>query len=238
MIVKDLMTAAPVSVRPETTLADAARIMLDRRFSGLPVVDEAGKLAGIITEGDLLRRPELGTEGGKHSWLAALFEPSRLAADFAHTHARHVREAMTEGVQTVTPETPLTSAAALMVRSHFKRLPVVDDGRLVGILSRSDLLGALALKLLKIEDMHVAPETIKSGIEATLAAADWAPKTGIKVSVVNGPDGNIVTLDGVIFNEAEHKAVRVIAESAGGVAGIQDNLVYVDASSGMTFPAI
>jgi CBS domain-containing protein len=233
MLVEDLMTVDPVIVNPDTTLADAARIMLDRHLSGLPVVDESGDLVGVITEGDLLRRPELGTQGKPASWLMAFVAPARMAEDYAHTHTRHVREAMTASVTTVTRGTELAVAAALMVRKHIKRLPVLSNGKLVGIISRSDLLGALALQLLKSDTRHPAPASIKQYIVDTMAHESWAPKSGIRIEV----EGTTVTLEGVVFSDAERKAVHVIAENAPGVREVIDSLVYVDAGSGMAFPA-
>lgn len=233
MLVETLMTINPVTVNPETTLADAARIMLDRHFSGLPVVEQSGRLVGVITEGDLLRRPELGTEGKPASWLMAFIAPERMAEDYARTHTRHVREAMTADVLTVERDTKLTEAAALMARRHIKRLPVVEAGKLIGMISRSDLLGALAEQLLKMETRHPGPETIKRYITDTLAHEAWAPKAGIRVAVADG----IVTLEGAVFSDAAHKAVYVIAENAPGVKRVIDHLVYVDPGSGMAFPA-
>jgi CBS domain-containing protein len=233
MLVENLMTINPVTVTLETTLGDAAKIMLDQHFSGLPVVDASGKLVGIITEGDLLRRPELGTMGEPASWLMAFITPGRLANDYAHTHARHVREAMTADVITITRDTPLAEVAAVMLRRHIKRLPVMDADRVVGIVSRSDLLRALAPQLLKTETQHPAPEEIKRSIIDTIKKENWAPKSGIRVVVA----GDIVTLEGAVFSEGERKAVFVIAENAVGVKRVIDNLVYTDANSGMVFPA-
>jgi CBS domain-containing protein len=201
MLVENLMTINPVTVTLETTLGDAAKIMLDQHFSGLPVVDASGKLVGIITEGDLLRRPELGTMGEPASWLMAFITPGRLANDYAHTHARHVREAMTADVITITRDTPLAEVAAVMLRRHIKRLPVMDADRVVGIVSRSDLLRALAPQLLKTETQHPAPEEIKRSIIDTIKKENWAPKSGNAVGVKRVID-NLVYTDansGMVF---------------------------------------
>lgn len=231
MIAADLMTKNPATVQPETTLADAARIMIARRVSGLPVVDAAGLLVGMITEGDLLRRPELGTEGSRPSWLKTFLMPASLAADYVRTHGRQVSEVMTKNPICVTPETDLAEVTDKMRQKHIKRLPVMQGGALIGVISRSDLLKALALKLI---ETRAAPtdQTIGDYIKGELARERWAPQSGIRVHVT----GNIVNLEGVIFSDDERNAVKVIAENAPGVKEVHDNLVYIDPGSGMAFP--
>src|ERR1700686_1435603 len=123
MHVADLMTRNCISVLPNTTLADAARIMLANHVTGLPVLDTDGKLVGIVTEGDLLRRAELGTDGKPVNWLKAFLLPSSVAADYVATHSRHVSGVMTHNPVFVTPATELNEVAELMLRKHIKRLP-------------------------------------------------------------------------------------------------------------------
>jgi len=231
MIAADLMTKDVITVLPETTLADAARIMLAQRVSGLPVLDKSGALIGVVTEGDLLRRPEIGTEGEPPSWLKTFLMPSRLAEDYVHTHGRHVSEVMTKDPIRVTPETEIAEIAEIMQKKRIKRLPVVAGGALVGVISRSNLLGALSLKLISAGKKST-DETISDYIRAELTRERWAPKAGIHVHVA----GKIVTLEGVIFSDAEHEAVKIIAENAPGVTSVVDRLVFVDPGSGMAFP--
>jgi CBS domain-containing protein len=233
MIVADLMTTDLVTVLTETSLADAARMMLARRLSGLLVLDKAGALVGVVTEGDLLQRTELGTDDDHPTWLKAFLMPGRLAADYVKTHGRHVSEVMTPDPVCVTPQTALEAAAALMHNRRIKSLPVVENDRPVGVISRSDLLGALARKLIQTANAKPSDAAIRDDIMATLAAESWAPKTGIHVSVIDA----VVTLEGIIMSDEEHNAVRVIAENAAGVAGVEDCLVFVDPGSGMAIPA-
>jgi signal-transduction protein with cAMP-binding, CBS, and nucleotidyltransferase domain len=164
--------------------------------------------------------------------LKAFLMPSRLAADYVKTHGRHVSEVMTSPPECVTPQTALEVAAAVMHKRHIKRLPVVENGRPVGVISRSDLLGALARKLIQTSGSKPSDEVIGDNIKATLEKESWAPKSGIHVLVTNG----VVTLEGVIMSDEEHKAVRVIAENAIGVMDVEDRLVFVDPGSGMAFP--
>jgi CBS domain-containing protein len=231
MNVATLMSTNIVSVLPSTTLADAVRIMLAQRVSGLPVLEGDGRLVGMITEGDLLRRTELESEGKQPSWLKAFLVPSRVAADYVVTHGRHVSEVMTPNPIHVTPATDLTEVARLMLHKHVKRLPVVEAGRMVGIISRSDVLRALSRKLVDVPEERT-DEEIGAYIKNELAHAKWAPKSSIKVQVRE----KIVNLEGTIFSDEERQAVIVIAENAPGVKEVQDHLIFVDPGSGMSFP--
>jgi CBS domain-containing protein len=136
MNVADVMTRNVLSVSPDATVEEAARMMLERRISGLFVVDDKGELAGIVTEGDLLRRDELGTERHRPWWLRLLVSPGRQAADFTRTHGRRVRDVMTEDVVSVRADARLDQVVETMEQNRIKRLPVTDDGRVVGVVSR------------------------------------------------------------------------------------------------------
>ncbi len=231
MIVSDLMTKKIVSVQPETSLADAARIMLDQDLSGLPVLNAAGRLVGIVTEGDLLRRVEIGTAELKANWMQAFFLPDRLATDYVKTHGRHVAEVMTAEPVTVTPQTALSTAASIMRDKKIKRLPVVEGEQLVGMLGRTDILGALVRKLIELDASHPTDGEIYDYIKAVLAKENWAPRAGLHIEVHDG----VVFLKGIIMSDAEKQALTVIAENAPGVKKVTDELVFVDPATGMAF---
>src|SRR5579864_4279182 len=143
MNVADVMTQKVITVTTETTIADAAGLMLEHRISGLPVVDEGGAVVGVVTEGDLLRRIETGTERRHSRWLEFLITPGRLAEDYSRANARKVGEVMTAEVVAAAPRTSLAEVVRLMERHHIKRLPVIESGRLAGIVSRANLVRAL-----------------------------------------------------------------------------------------------
>jgi len=231
MIAAELMTKDVVTVLPNSTLADAARIMLAQRVSGLPVLDAGNHLVGVVTEGDLLRRAELGTEGEPPSLLKMFLMPSKLAEDYVRTHGRHVSDVMTAAPITVAPDTAIAEVADLMQKKRIKRLPVVENGALVGVISRSNLLAALS-RVLIATAAKSSNDTISEYILGELQRERWAPKSGIRVHVHD----KMVTLEGVIFSDAEHKAVKVIAENAPGVVAVDDRLVYIDPGTGMAFP--
>ncbi len=232
MIVTDLMTKSPITVHQDANLADAVRIMLEHRVSGLPVVDSAGRLVGIVTEGDLLRRPELGTEGKQGSWLKALLSSASLAKDYVRTHGRHVSEIMTVDPIYVEPETSLADVAEAMQQNNVKRLPVLQNGTLVGVISRADLLGALALKLSETTHGTSSAETIRNYILSTLTRERWAPRSTVRIEV----QGDVVNLEGTVLSEEERQAVKVIAENAPGVKKVNDKLTFVEPLSGMPIP--
>src|SRR5215471_18463161 len=140
----DVMTWGAITVGPDEPVLKAARLMLQNRISGLPVVDKEGQLVGMVTEGDFLRRGELGTQRQRPRWLEFLLGPGPLAAEYVRSSGQKVGEIMTIEPKTVTPDTPLDEIVRLMERHRIKRLPVVQDGKLVGIVSRANLLHALA----------------------------------------------------------------------------------------------
>jgi CBS domain-containing protein len=229
----DVMTRNVLSVRPDATIAEAIGLMLDNRISGLPVLDETGRLVGILTEGDLLRRGETGTERHRPRWLEILMGPGRLAAEYVRTHGRRIAEVMTRDPVTVSPETPLAEIVALMERHRIKRVPVLDGNVPVGILSRADLLRGLAGVLAEAPAAAASDEEIRERILAELARSAWVPRDGVAITVENG----VVDLNGVILDEKERAALRVAAENVPGVRAVEDHLVWVEPVSGTVIDA-
>ena len=197
MNASDVMTRTILSVRPDAVIAEAIRLMLDNRISGLPVIDEGGQLVGILTEGDLLRRGETATERHRPRWLEILMGPGRLAEEYVRTHGRRIAEVMTRDPVSVTPDTPLKEIVELMERHRIKRVPVLDGDAPVGILSRADLLRGLAGALAAAPAVATSDEEIRERILAELARAAWVPRDGIAITVENG----VVDLNGVILEE-------------------------------------
>ena len=225
----DIMVHDPVSVPPEGSLSDAVELMLAKRISGLPVTDAEGRLVGIVTEGDLLRRVETGTEK-RPSWLQIFFTPGRVASDYVQTHGCRISEIMTPEVFSVTESIPLEELVTLMKDKHIKRVPVTRDGKLVGIVSRADLVRALAHLLRGTDATPASDAELREKIYAELDRQAWTPK-GIRVSVENGA----VELDGTIFDERDRDAIRVAAENVPGVKSVRDHLVWVEPNSGMVY---
>lgn len=229
----EVMTTDVVTIGPEAPIQKVAQLMLRHRVSGLPVVDTGGKVLGIVTEGDLLRRAETGTERRRPRWLELFVTPGRLAEDYVRAHARNVREVMTQHVFSVGPDTPLAEVVALMESRRIKRLPVLAGERLVGIISRADLLRALEDLLPKTAAGVVSDAEIRRCVLAEIDKQPWAPRAGVDAIV----EGGTVELCGAITDERERGALRVIAENVPGVKQVRDQLVWVEPLSGMVIDA-
>jgi CBS domain-containing protein len=233
MIVADVMTRNVISVAPDATVEDAVNLMLSRHISGLFVVDKAGNLAGVVTEGDLLRREELGTQRHRPWWLRLLVSPARRAADFTRANGRHVRDVMTEDVVSVAQDAALETVVETMEHNRIKRLPVTADGRVVGVVSRADLLRALLGRVRNVAPLGSDDLSIRSSILDTMETQTWAPKTTLNVSVADG----VVDLWGTITNEEVRHGMCVVAENTPGVKKVNDHLVYIEPYTGTVIEA-
>ena len=223
-----IMTRSVISVTPETTILDAANIMLQRHISGLPVITKAGTLVGIVSEGDFIRRSEIGTQRKRRSWLKFIVGSGREADDFVHENGRKVSEVMTEQPITIAEEMSLEDIVHLMEKKHIKRVPVVEAGKVVGIVCRSNLLQAVASLAREIPDPTADDDHIRNRIIATIEKNDWRPM-GLNVVVRDG----IVHLSGVITEERARQAAIVAAENTSGVRKVHDHLCWVESMSEM-----
>jgi CBS domain-containing protein len=232
MKTKDVMTAGVVTVAEDAPINEAIRLMLQRKISGLPVVDAAGTLAGMVTEGDFLRRSELGTERHAPRWIEFLAGSGKLAENYVHAAGRKIRDVMTDKVYSVDEETPLSEVVEIMERRRVKRLPVLRGAKLVGIVTRANLLHALA----GLQQANVAASsdiTIRTRLMAELEKQSWAPLVAIDIVVTDG----VVKLTGAIFDERQRHALRVAAENIPGVKKVEDKLVWIEPMSGMVIEA-
>jgi CBS domain-containing protein len=227
MEARQVMTSPILTISPGASVRQAIEMMLEHRVSGLPVVDEIGQLVGLISEGDLLHRSELGTEKHRSKWLDFLVGPGRSATAYVHSHSRRVADVMTCDVATVEETTPLEEVVKLMEKRHIKRVPVVRDGGVAGIITRSDLLRAF-LKASAAREVPASDEDIRRNICDTIEQEGWAPAGSVHVKVFEGH----VTLSGTIFDERERDAIRVCAENQPGVTGVTDDMIWVEPTVG------
>jgi CBS domain-containing protein len=225
----EIMTVGVTTVHSEASIKEAARLMLQHGISGLPVVDASNRLVGMVTEGDFLRRAETGTERRRPRWLEFLTNAGRLANEYVHSHGRKVEEIMTSGAITVSQDTAVQDVVALMERHRIKRVPVVSGTKLVGIISRANLVQALARLAEEAPASHPDDEAMRMQIMAELNRQKWADCAAVNVFVRNGT----AELWGVILDERERKAVQVAAENVPGITVVKDHLVYVEPMSGM-----
>jgi CBS domain-containing protein len=216
----DVMVSPVITVKPSTTVKEVAELLLERRISAVPVLDDKGKLIGIVSEGDLMRRAEIGTERRRSWWLRVLTGDNALASDYVKAHARTVTDVMTRNPITASPDTPLHEIATLLEKRAIKRVPIVRDGELVGIVSRANLLQGLASSG-KAPDLALSDSAIRERILANLNNQPWAHTLLLNVTVNAG----VVDLWGIAGSDAERKAIRVAAESTPGVTAVNDHLV-------------
>ena len=217
----DVMVRDVVTVHPDTDVTDAIKLLAEHDVSALPVLDKEGKLVGVLSEADLIHRAEIGTEKHRPWWLEAVTGASTLAEEFAKSHGKKVGEIMTDGVISVAEETPLSEIAALFERKRIKRVPVVKDGKLVGIVSRSNLIQALASAVGHIDRHDETDRQIRLQLLSSLKDEPW---TGFGERNITVSDG-VVHLWGLVGSEAERKALLALAEGVPGVARVADEMI-------------
>lgn len=229
MRAKDVMTRTVITVAPEDTILRAIRLMLQNKVSGLPVVDSTG-LVGIVTEGDFLRRSEIETVDRPPRWIEFFMGPGPLATEYVQSSGRKVSEVMTSDVRYVAEDTSLEDVVNLMEKYHVKRLPVVRDKKVVGIVSRSNIVRAVAMKGRQTATNGAITDDaeIRKQLIALLETQRWAPIGTMNVEVRDGT----VTFAGIIFDDRERDALRVAAENIAGVKDVVDEMVWIDPGSG------
>ncbi|MTV15468.1 MULTISPECIES: CBS domain-containing protein [Bradyrhizobium] len=221
MQARDVMVSPVITVTKSATVRDVARTMLEKRISAVPVVDDADKVIGIVTESDMLHRVEAGTERRDPWWVRFLAGETAIAAEYAKSHARHVADVMTTEVISATPETPLHEVATLLEERAIKRVPIVNKaGELVGIVSRANLIQAVASARPKLA-MHLPDSTIRQRLLDDLKKQSWAHPHSLNAVVTNGT----VDLWGFVDSDKERKAIRVAAENIPGVVSVNDHLM-------------
>jgi CBS domain-containing protein len=220
-----IMTRSVITIASDATILEAAQTMLRHHVSGLPVVDAAGKLVGIVSEGDFIRRSEIGTQRKRGRWLTFLLGNS--VADYIHEHGRNVSDVMTGDPITVAEDATLEDIVNAMETNDVKRLPVMRGDNLVGIVSRANLLQAVASLAREIPDPTADDDHIRRRIIQALEKNDWSP-FGLNVIVRDG----IVHLGGFIIEEQSRQAAMVATRNVAGVKQVHDHLCWVDTMSG------
>lgn len=228
MKAKDVMTRTIISVVPNASVLQAARLMLQHHISGLPVINEAGQLVGILSEGDFLRRQETDTQRQRPRWLEFLMGPGRIAEDYTHSHGAKVSEVMTAEVHTVGEGASLEEVVELMERHRIKRVPVVRGREVVGIISRVNIMHGMVSLARGAPHANLDDAKIRERLVAEMKRELWAPVATANVVVRNG----VVDLWGVIVDERQREALKVAAENTPGVKAVKDHLVWVEPMSG------
>lgn len=221
MKARDVMVSPVITVPETCTVRDLARLLLDHRISGVPVVGSNGKIVGMVSEADLMHRVETGTERPSSWWLALISGERTLAAEYVQSHASKVKDVMATEVQSAHPDTPLVKIAEIFEENHIKRVPIVNDaGELVGIVSRSNVIQALAAARPQLE-VNLPDTLIRERLIAELKKQPWSHVHKLNATVTNGT----VDLWGFADSEKERQAIRVAAESIPGVVAVNDHLM-------------
>lgn len=228
MYVRDVMSPNPVTIGWHARIADAMRAMLERKVSGLPVVDHDNRLVGMLTEGDFLRRAETGTQRNRPHWLELLLSPGKLANEYVHSHAGAVADIMSSSVIAVDADATLSDAIALLQRHRIKRLPVLAHGTLVGMLSRADLMRACLSAMPASIGAPANDAAVATRIDERMRSETWCPRANIRVEV----DRGVAELLGVVTDERTREGLRVLVENTPGVLNVVDHLTTVEPMSG------
>lgn len=221
MNAKDIMTAPVVTITPDTPVQEIAELLLERRISGVPVV-AGGEVVGMVNEGDLLRRHEIGTDSDtlERSWWARVIGRDQVAADYVKSHARKAKDIMSLHVASVAEDSPAGQIASIFQARHIRRIPVLRDKQLVGIVTRADLVRALALATRHLEAPRAqSDEAIRVGVLRELERQRWWRPDWSAVYVRDG----VVHYCGLTRSDDERQAARVAAESVPGVRGVEDD---------------
>lgn len=227
MKARDVMVFPVITVKPQSSVKDVAKVFLEHRISAVPVVEDDGRIVGIVSEGDLLHRAEAGTERRRSWWLEFVAQNDVLTSDYIKAHSNIVADIMTREVVTASPDTPLYEIATLLETKMIKRVPIVENGQLVGIVSRANLIQAVASE----RKETVTPETdavVREQVLRSLKNQKWAHTTLLNATAADG----VVDLWGFVNSEQERKAIRLLVESNPSVREIRDNMTLRPRSGG------
>ena len=216
----DVMTSEVITVEQNTSVQTVAKLLAERGISAVPVVDRENRVIGMVSEGDLLHRAETGTERRRSWWLDMMASTNKIAGDYVKSHSGKVRDIMTRDLISVTETTPVADIAILLETNRIKRVPVVRDGKLVGIVSRANLVRALGMTINEPSSTEADDRTIRDKLLAELKAQRWAEVSPANVTVKDG----IVHLWSSYLSEQEKRALVVAAENTPGVRRVEDHM--------------
>ena len=220
MRVREFMTQGVVTVRPDTAVHAIAALMVEKRISGVPVVDDGGRVIGIVSQGDLLHRAEVGTERRHKWWLRVFADPNTLAREFSKAHGLTAKDVMSKTVVAIGPDAEFREAADAMDKHGVKRLPVLDDGRLIGLFTRYDLVRALTKVDGQKSTRRLDDQAVYKDLNERIHNQSWLSGTLINVAVDNG----VVQFTGFVHSTDQRHALRVLAEETDGVVRVEDQL--------------
>lgn len=213
------MTTPVIAVGRDASVQDIAEVLLEGRISAVPVIEPDGQVCGIVSEGDLINRSDAGTRHRRSWWLELIKASEDRAREFLRTHGGRAEDVMTEDVVSITEDTPLPEIAATLEKHHVKRVPVVRQGKLVGIVSRANLLHGFAFSA-PTWPMQQSDRAMRDQLRNKLDEAGL-PMHQVNITVSNGG----VRLWGWVDSDTQRRAARAAVESTPGVERFEDNLV-------------
>ncbi|HWL69286.1 MAG TPA: CBS domain-containing protein [Geminicoccus sp.] len=227
MLVRELMTTGVLSVSPTVPVKALVALLAERALPGVPVIDAANRLVGMVTESDLLRRLALSDEP-QLTWFQSLFDNHDRAADrYARAHGVTAGDVMTRALWTVDENTTAERAARMLEEHKIRRLPVLREGQLVGMVSRTDLLRALFPSPANGITFATSDDSIRSAILASMRQQPWATAPLLSFEV----GGGVVELRGYHRSEATRRALSVLIWEVPGVTRVLDNATEMPPNS-------
>lgn len=220
MRVQEVMTKDVISVRPETAVRDIALLLTERRISGVPVVTAEGAMVGVVTDSDLIHRAEIGTAKRRKWWLRMFADTTQLARDFTQAHGQRASDIMSRYVVTTSEDADLGEVAEILDSHGYKRLPVIRDGKLVGIVTRGDLVRALVTSQVQTSTRKLDNAAVHAALHERMSREPWLNSNLINISVKDGE----VVLAGFVESPEQRTALRVLAEETEGVTRVEDHL--------------
>ena len=230
---RDVMTRKVLTISPDSPVRAVAEFLIDHRISAVPVVGAGGVPLGVVSEGDLLRRVELGTEKKKAWWVAILADPDDDARSFVKTHGLVAADVMTRGVIGVDPDTDLGVVANLLESKRIKRVFILEEGKVTGVVTRSDIVKTL-MRQPEVAARKRPDADIREAIEAEMKKEDWAPMAFVSILVTDG----VVELAGAVGSTAQRDALVVLAQRVEGVRAVKDHLIVRKAGAAWSAYAV
>jgi CBS domain-containing protein len=220
MKAQDIMTRDVVTVRPNASVQDIAKLMVEKHISGIPVVNDDGAVIGMVSQTDLMHRAEVGTEPKRKWWFRAFADANTLARDFVKAHGHAAHDIMARQIVSVRPDAELRDVADIMDKYKVKRVPVVQDGKLVGVVTRGDLVRALSLSQIVKSDKKVDNAALHKTLKDRLHKHAWVNESFINLVVEDG----VVEMWGYVESADQKRALRVLIEETEGVAKVVDKV--------------
>jgi CBS domain-containing protein len=223
MQASDVMTKDVVTVGPETTVGDIAALLVTHRIGAVPVVSGDGKLIGIVSQTDLVHRSETGTEKRREWWLEAFADPDARAREYVKSHGQKARDVMTRIVVSVSESASLAEVADVLDANRIRQVPVISQGRLAGIISRANLVRALAEVSITAPATRPDGGALQKAIWDQIKAQPWLKTAFVNLSVKDG----VVDLWGAVESHDQRRALKVLVEGVPGVAKVEDNVTLL-----------